>query len=173
MGFEQAVQAGRIHSIEEVEEALVQVHDLWWRSPGGGKWPFAGDGPWHLLRRTREDGDYGGDGAEGVSSSEKPRTPLSMAEVARRDEVTGWLELVGDAVGAKLLWLVTADYARGEPSPGWKRIAGVIGWDKTDRALAWRYPRALAAVTCALRGLPIDGVQAKRMASRFALRREN
>mgnify|MGYP003577860621 CR=1 FL=1 len=36
---------------ERVEERLVETMRCWWRMPGGGRWPFAGDGPWHLARR--------------------------------------------------------------------------------------------------------------------------
>ncbi|OYW99798.1 MAG: hypothetical protein B7Z12_17400, partial [Caulobacter vibrioides] len=93
--------------------------------------------------------------------------PLSRAEVARRDDVTGWLRMVADPLDAKLLWLATADYARGEPAPGWKRMRGVLGLGLTTPRLLWRYRKALAAVTCSLRGVPMDGVIAKRMASTY------
>src|SRR4051794_25298419 len=41
-------------TFEAVQERLVEAMRLWWRSPGGGRWPFAGDAPWQLMtRRTR------------------------------------------------------------------------------------------------------------------------
>ncbi|MEH6723219.1 MAG: hypothetical protein V7686_06835, partial [Qipengyuania sp.] len=49
-------------TIDDLEERLVGVHALWLRSPGGGKWPFAGDGPWHLAQA--EVGDIKGDYSE-------------------------------------------------------------------------------------------------------------
>ncbi|MFN3351320.1 hypothetical protein [Pseudorhodoplanes sp.] len=78
---------------DQVREALIEAVLLWRRTPGDGRWPFASDGPWHLMSRDLQ-ADYdarGGDLGEVV-----PRPlPLSRAEVAWRDRVTDWMMLVG------------------------------------------------------------------------------
>ena len=51
-----------------VREALVEVLDMWRRSPGDGRSPFATDGPWHLMTRETDAGDYDARGGFGSSS---------------------------------------------------------------------------------------------------------
>ena len=51
-----------------VREALVETIVLWRRSPGQGRWPFASDGPWHLMSREAEKGDYDARGGLDVST---------------------------------------------------------------------------------------------------------
>jgi hypothetical protein len=40
-------------TFDAVEERLIEAMRLWWRSPGGGRWPFASDAPWHLMTRVQ------------------------------------------------------------------------------------------------------------------------
>lgn len=168
------IQAGRQLTMNAVEEALIGVHELWWRSPGDGAWPYAGDGPWHLIRA--EQGDIVGEASTTVldtgrklidvlkvETARRPRTPLDMEEVAERDRVTAWLAHAGE--DAKLLWLATGDYWRGEPAPGWTRIGKAMGVTLTRQALAWRYRKGLAAICCALNGW--GAVAQRRLASEY------
>src|SRR5688572_11217115 len=73
--------------VDALQEAFVRAHALERREPGGGKWPFAGDGPWHLIQP--EVGDIAGDFSETLIhtdagkelrvrkvESREPRTPL-------------------------------------------------------------------------------------------------
>lgn len=154
----------RVDDIAAVEQALIDCHELWRRSPGAGRWPFAGDGPWHLIQG--EDGDYAGDGADGVSSSARPRTPLDAGEVGERDRVTAWLQLLDDPADRAIVWRASMDLWRGEPSPQWRAMMRAIRWDRSDRALAARYPRALAMILCRLNGWPIR--RAKALAEAYS-----
>lgn len=167
-----------MQAMRDIEEALVAVHDLWWRSPGQGSWPFAGDGPWHLIQAER--GDMAGDVSEDIHlttlgremrvlavESRRPRTPLSTAEVRQRDKVTAWLQLLPDELSRKIVWLGTLDLARGEPAPAWQQMARDCRVSLSGEAMRKRYPKALAAIVCRLVGWPVDGVKAKRMAAEY------
>lgn len=157
-------------TIADLQEAFVQVHALWLRSPGGGKWPFAGDGPWHLAQA--EVGDIKGDYSETLVTTETgkvmqvrkvdsraPRAPLDAAEVDERDRVTGWLALVADEQVRKAVWLASEALARGDCGPGgrvpWGGIARWVRWERTPNALKLRYKQALGEVVCALNGWPV------------------
>lgn len=155
---------GRVvpQSIAEVQEAFVRCHALERREPGGGRWPFAGDGPWHLLRREVEAGDYGGDGVDGAASSDAPRTPLSAAEVGELATLRSWLLLIPEATGKgmsvdhdrKLVWFATGRLHAGETSVPWKAVGRWIGSPRHPQTLSQRYDRALGAVSCRLNGWP-------------------
>lgn len=149
---EVAVSAVQVWGIETVEEALIACHDLWWRSPGDGRWPYAGDGPWHLIQA--EAGDYAGDGLDAPSSSAKPRTPLDSAEVSERDRVTAWLTWLDDPADRKIVHLATLALSQGEPRVQWKQLGQRIRWAKSMDALAWRYRKALAEIARRLNGWP-------------------
>lgn len=165
--------------IEELEEMLVQGHELERRAPGGGRWPFAGDGPWHLIQP--EVGDIGGDYSETLIVNEAgrelqvrkvesraPRTPLSSAEVDALETLRRWLSMVPDADGPgleaahdrKLVWLATGRLAAGEGRVPWKAVGRWIGSPRTPEALVMRYRRALAGVVCRLNGWPVRRVRA-------------
>lgn len=152
--------------IEQVEEALVACHELWRRSPGAGKWPFAGDGPWHLIQ-----GELGDVGAAEFSEtilvtdagrelrvrkvdSLAPRTPLDAGEVATRDRVTAWLQWVADPLDRRLVWLATGALARGESRVPWVRLRARLRSGLTPEGLARRYRKGLALVVCRLNGWP-------------------
>jgi hypothetical protein len=146
-----AVRDGVPQSIDALEEALVAAHGLWWRTPGAGRWPFASDGPWHLMQG--EAGDYAGDGQDGVSASGAPRTALSAAEVAQRDRAAAWLQLVA-VEDRRIVHGATLALWRGEARVPWGDLAKALGWGKTPRALAWTYRRALAQLLCRINGWP-------------------
>lgn len=152
-------------TIEDLEERLVAVHALWLRSPGGGKWPFAGDGPWHLAQA--EVGDIKGDYSETLLETDSgkvmqvrkvdsraPRTPLNAAEVDERDRVTGWLGLVSDEQLRKAVWLASEALHRGESRVPWLGIARWVRWERSRQALEQRYRLVLGEVVCALNGWP-------------------
>jgi hypothetical protein len=140
---------------------LVEGHALERREPGGGKWPFAGDGPWHLIRA--EAGDYGGEGQDGVSSGREPRPPLDSGEVDRLAELRAWVQLIPHESDRKLVWLATARLHAGEGRVPWKALARWLKIDRSPDALALRYRKALARVVCKLNGWPDN--RANRMAA--------
>jgi len=138
-------------SIAQLEDELVAVHGLWWRTPGAGCWPFAGDGPWHLIQG--EGGDWAGDGVDGVSSSAVPRPALDRRDVARRERVTAWLGLI-DVADRRVVHAGTLALWRGEARVPWGELARGLRWGKSVSALAWAYRKALAVMLCRLHGLP-------------------
>lgn len=143
--------------IDALEEAFVRAHALERREPGGGKWPFAGDGPWHLIQG--EQGDYGGDGQDAVSDSREPRPPLDAEEVAELAELRRWLGLV-PADARKLVWIATARLHAGEGRVPWTAIARWLGLKVALQTVMRRYRRALATAVCALNGWPTSRVKA-------------
>lgn len=139
-------------SIEELEEAFVRCHALERREPGGGRWPFAGDGPWHLIQA--EAGDFGGDGQDGVSSSRVPRPPLDSGEVAELALLRRWLLLVPEERDRKLVWTATARLHAGEGRVPWTALGRWMQLSLTPEGVARRYRIALAQALCALQGWP-------------------
>jgi hypothetical protein len=114
-------------TFDAVEERLIDAIDLWRRSPGGGRWPFAGDAPWHLMtRKTRiAEGGFKGrelqlrmqaeDAEEAADGRAWRRGALSRDEVARRDEATEWLGWVA-ADSRKVVLAALAQRATGAPT---------------------------------------------------------
>lgn len=141
------------------------AHDLWRRSPGDGRWPFASDGPWYLAQA--EVGDVKGDQSETLLTTEAgrellvrkvdsiaPRSALDAGEVALRDRITGWLGLVPEPLLRRAVWRATGQLAAGEARVGWKALAAALHWTKTPDALARAYRRELALLLCKLNGWP-------------------
>jgi len=165
----------RPRDIEELQEAFIRCHDLERREPGNGRWPFAGDAPWHLMQREVEAGDYCGDGQDGVGSSVAPRPPLSAAEVGELATLRSWLLLVPEATGKgmavdhdrKLVWVASGRLAQGDVADGgrvpWKAVGRWIGSPRHPVTLAERYRVALATVVCLLNTWPV--ARARRMAA--------
>ncbi len=171
MGLLETAQAGQVKAVHlwgiwSVEEALIACHDLWWRTPGGGRWPYAGDGPWHLIQG--EAGDYAGDGQDSTSSSAKPRTPLSSAEVDERDRMTVWLEWLDDPVDRGIVHRASHALWRGETRVPWMEIKRQMGWAKSMDSLAWRYRKGLALIACRLNGWSTRRAQAMAARSHAA-----
>jgi hypothetical protein len=185
-------------TVGALEERLIGVHALWRRTPGGGQSPFARDIPAHLMLRDRAAGDIVGEYSETLLVNEAgkellvrkideraPRSPLRAAEVAERELVTGWLGLLlpegfeqlaeakqRDAVlTVRVVWLATAQLARGEDRPQWSEIRRVTGAKLTPRSLAWRYTKALAVLLCRLHGVQVRHAKAIAAGSAALLHR--
>jgi hypothetical protein len=144
-----------------VEERLIEAVRLWRRSPGEGRWPFAGDAPWQLMtRKTRVAiGIEGGlkgrelqlhmqaeDAEEAKRWEGRERSgPLSRDDVARRDEASEWLRHVGEQ-DRRLVVLVLVKRAAGVQRIDWSRIREQIGAGIENKGLYRRYSRAITAV---------------------------
>lgn len=157
-------------SWDEAETQLIDCVDLWRRSPGGGAWPFAGDGPWHLIQG--EDGDYAGEGVDGAADERAPRTPLDAGEVGLRDTMTAWLGRIDDVMVRKAVWLGVVALHRGEGRVPWKAVAGWVGWDRSTNALAGRYRLALAQIVCGVNGWPMRRARPLAMVARAEVMEE-
>jgi hypothetical protein len=137
--------SGVFWTFDAVEAAMVEAVELWRRSPGGGHWPFAGDGPWQWVR-SLEWGDY-------ADADAVPRAaPLTRAEVAQRDAVSGWLAWVPGR-DRKLVVLAIGHLVRGSARVSWMRLKVEMGVPFGADGLRRRYGRALAGVCARLNGV--------------------
>jgi hypothetical protein len=139
-----------IRAGDDVEAALVEAWGLWRRSPGGGRWPFASDGPWHLVQRETRAGDYDARGGDGEAPP--PREPgLSVAEVAARDRATVLLAMVPER-DRRLVCIVIEQLGRGAARPDWGLVLVKMGMARGKEGLRKRYRRALEDVARRVRG---------------------
>ncbi len=127
----------RLLSFDEVEDRLVDALHKLWRMEGG-RWPFASDGPWHLIRKEWWDWD---------ARDEKPirKLPLSRAEMAHMQEALMWLTWVRER-DRRLVVLVVRKLAGGAKRPPWLELLEPMGLKLGADGLRRRYERALAKV---------------------------
>lgn len=159
----------RVSGLGAMEAALIELRDLEWRAPAGGRSlagaPWAKDGPWHLAQR--EVGDIAGEYSETLIVNEagkelqvrkidsaRPRTPLTMAEVDRLDILRGRLALLADEWDRRIIWEAAFFLWRGEPID-WAAIKVRTGYQRTTTRLAGRYREALAKLVCRINGVPV------------------
>lgn len=134
-------------TFETVQERLVAAMRLWKRSPGGGSWPFASDGPWHLVTIEL----YGPD----VDKDAPLRPlPLTRAEVEERDQISEWLRHAPDR-DRRLVILAVSQLASGRARIDWMGLRGPMGVKIGADGLRWRYNQAITAICCALNGVPM------------------
>ena len=139
---------GELWSFAGVEQALIDVVHLWRRSPGGGVWPFASDGPWHLVQAQA--GDYDARGGDGVSSDVPLRPlPLSLAQVAERDDRSEWISRFVAERDRRLVVMVLVIKAAGR-TVSWLRLRRRFVASIGSHGLRKRYSRA---ITCICAGL--------------------
>ncbi|TXC73952.1 hypothetical protein FSZ31_04320 [Sphingorhabdus soli] len=136
---------------DDVEAALVEAWQLWRRSPGGGRWPFAGDGPWHLATGDVRAGDYDARGGDGASSDVAVRPmPLSRGEVSERDVASEWLSMIPDEGDRRIVCLAIAELARGAKRVPWRKLLAPMGRAHGADALRMRYTRAIGRLAMAV-----------------------
>jgi hypothetical protein len=146
--------SARYYSLTDVEEAMVEAARLWRRSPGGGRWPFASDGPWHLMTRATRAGsaiDAWRVEIDEIALKPDPAPlPLTRAEIARRDEASAWLLLIAGEDDRRLVAMGLMMKARTGKRIDWVRmvamVGGLTGVPATTDGLRKRYNRALGAV---------------------------
>jgi len=142
----------------DVEARLIGAVELWRRSPGGGRSPFAGDAPWELAFR-----DAPGPGSayswdvikEEAEAAARRRVPLSRAEVAERDAASA-LILLAPERDRRLVVVTVAAKASGR-RVRWSEIRRALGPQGRPggtglRGLGMRYSRAVTAIARALNG---------------------
>lgn len=122
---------------ETVEARLVEAIRFWWQVEGGS-WPFASDGPWALIRKEWEDWDA-------RDPAPLRKLPLSIEEVARRDEATEWFRIVAER-DRQLVQLAIAQLARGHARPSWTRLRRKLRIENGCRGLGQRYTRSIGKV---------------------------
>lgn len=140
---EQGSAGGRFLTFADVEGRLILAVRLCWREEAG-RWPFAGDGPWHLVEKEIELAGVGvEDGDERAG-----RAPLSHREMAERDEAIGWLRLVSADFDRRLIVLAVTQLAKGgrRARVSWLKLAKMLDAVSAD-ALRVRYGRVMSALT--------------------------
>jgi len=136
-----------------VEGRFIEAMRFAWRDEPG-RWPFAGDGPWSLIRAER--GDYDARGGD-MDAPPLPRVPLTRAQRARMDECVAWLAFVTDdgadrMIGgdAKLIVRVArklgAHRGEGRGQVPWIKLLAPMGVKKGAGMLAKRYSRAITRI---------------------------
>ncbi|WP_145960978.1 hypothetical protein [Sphingosinithalassobacter portus] len=133
---------------DDVEAALIDAVLIQWRTEAGN-WPFASDGPWHLIRKEWSDWDA-------RDAKPVPRTPPSRGELERmRAVLFGWLPLVPSDLDRRIIVVSVTWRARGEKRVPWRKVAEKLGQAVSADAAKMRYRRAVHALTVAVneRGL--------------------
>ena len=150
------VIADGVWTFAAVRDALVETVVLWRRSPGDGVWPFASDGPWHLMVREIAKGDYDARGGDGTSSDVTLRPlPLTRDEVAVRDARSAWLLHIPAADDRRLVIMALATLATGRQRIPWRQIKRRMGVAFGEDGLRRRYERAITAICERLNGAEI------------------
>lgn len=135
----------------QVRDALADAMALWRRSPGDGRSPYATDGPWHLIMREVDAGDYDARGGFETSGEVDLRPlPLTRAEVAFRDRVSEWMRHVAKAEDRRLLAVACGFYASGYSQVPWRRIKHALAIPRGEAGLRKRFERAVHAIAVAL-----------------------
>lgn len=127
-----------------VEERLVEAM-LFWRHVQGGRWPFAGDGPWHLIALDKSwDWDM-----DRWSDALPPKLPLSSEQMRRRDEATAWLRHAPERDRRLVVLAITA-LAAGRKVVPWRGLLRPMGMKRGADGLRMRYGRAVTCICKAL-----------------------
>lgn len=152
----QQVADDGVWTFAAVRDALVETVVLWRRSPGDGVWPFASDGPWHLMVREIAKGDYDARGGDGTSSDVTLRPlPLTREEVAVRDRRSAWLLHIPAADDRRLVIAVCGALASGYTRPPWAKLKRRFGIRLGQGGLERRYSKAITAICECLNGAEI------------------
>jgi hypothetical protein len=137
-------------SYDDVEARLIEAVQLHWRTETCA-WPFASDGPWHLILE-RDLREY--TGGQPSSPARMPRIPLGKAEMGRMREAFEWLLLVPDDLDRRIIVLSVTERAKGPKRVPWQVVARRAGGRHEPDALRMRYIRALGALTQRVNRLP-------------------
>ena len=130
-----------------VQDRLVEAAAIQRRMNTGG-WPFASDGPWHLIVADRRVWDWEKDGWEDLPV---PRVPPSREQIERSEEATRWLVHAPDRDRRLIVLAVTA-LAAGRKQVPWRALLRPMGLTLGARGLSQRYSRAITAICKALNG---------------------
>ena len=150
---EQEAVFGDFWTYALTEARMIEAMRLAWRDEPG-RWPFSGDGPWHLI--LRDFSDHGAHDAAAI-----PKLPLSRKERARMDEARSWLSMIsgdgaktlGEGGDARLVVCVLRKLAAhrgpGRGRVDWHAVMRAFRIGRGMGALQKRYSRAIGKITAA------------------------
>ena len=146
-----AVEGSGYWTFADVEARLIEAAALWKREESKG-WPFAGDGPWSLIRKEWSDWD---------ARDPKPIKlgPASRAETGRRDEASRWVAEHVAEKDRRLVWMVLAIKATGR-QVDWARVVRAMGLVRGIEGVRKRYSRSVHRVAKALNDARVPVVRA-------------
>ncbi|MBN8843266.1 MAG: hypothetical protein J0H88_08455 [Sphingomonadales bacterium] len=140
VSVEEKLAADGLISFKDVERAMVEMIELWRRSPGSGRGsPWAADAPWDMGDQPL----YGPDVDKDVPL--RP-APLTRAEVAVRDAISGWHLLVVERDRRLVILGVNQMSRYGYQSPKFKELRAAMGVTLGADGLRMRYNRAVSAI---------------------------
>lgn len=151
----EATSDGMVWCFATIQDRLVEAWGFQRRMPGGGRAPFAADGPWHLVIRERADV------AEAMLAGHVdalPRLPLRAREVDRMNEALGWIVHVRRPDDVKLLAVAIDLLERSGHRIGWGEVAARVrlrnklGHLLGPDALRMRYRRAIDDMVMGVNG---------------------
>lgn len=139
---------------EAIEAEMVDVVRLSWRlhdiTPSAS--PFAKDGPWHLMVRALNAGDYDARGGD-LAEAPTPRMPLTREDMARIDRASGWFAmlqsrpmragLTAHASDGAIVAAALRQKASGRSQVDWGRVLHAVGLMRGQGALRHRFDRAM------------------------------
>lgn len=137
---------GQVHprpiwSFVDVKDRLIEAAEIQ-RRMDSGRWPFASDGPWHLIVEDKRAWDWDADGWEQLPV---PKLRPSRDQIARSEEATGWLRFVRETDRRLVVMAVTA-LACGQGRVPWARLVRPMGETRGPDALRMRFNRAITAI---------------------------
>lgn len=141
---EAGVLTADFYTFDMVQDQLVQAVEYQRRLPrGDGAWPFASDGPWHLI--VKDWWDWG-------AHDEKPlpMVPLTSDQIAMMWATLEWLQHVPSADDRRLVGMALRNLAAGRKTVPWTKLLKPMGVKRGAHALRKRYSRALSAICEAL-----------------------
>lgn len=132
-------------TFDGVEARLVEAMEFQHRLPRGGGWPFASDGPWHLI--VKDWWDWGAHEDKPV-----PRVPLSREQLARMEEALAWVLFVPSDDDRRLIAMAVRNLAAGRKTVPWTKLLKPMGVKHGAHGLRKRYSRAITCICNALNG---------------------
>lgn len=163
---DEAEAAPVVWTFDTVQDALIEAHELWRRSPRVGHRPLKSCWPNEMLQRI-DAGDIDARGGDMVAPELRP-LPLSRAEVARRDAVSEWLRHIPVEVNRRVVVYACAQLASGYSRVSWAKVlhdirkaGGASALGDGRGILSRRYERAIGAIVVALNHPDVADMVAK------------
>ena len=139
------VEGSGFWDFDGVQARLVEAMEFQRRLPRGGGWPFASDGPWHLI--VKDWWDWGAHDDKPV-----PRVPLSRDQLSRMEEALAWVLFVPSDDDRRLIAMAVRNLAAGRKTVPWTKLLKPMGVQHGAHGLRKRYSRAITCICNALNG---------------------